>query len=373
MEIKHAICPVCGVGCGIDLIVKDGKVIGTYPYRRNPINEGKNCINGKECYKIINDKNRLKTPLIRKNVEFIESNWNDTLELVSKKLKTYNPDEIAIIGSGKCTNEDNYALKKLADNLNVKNIGVCICNSPKIDLNKEIASYDDVENSKFILILGDIFGESPLIGRRVIKAKEKGSEIITVIEEKDITNNKVGELNSNKFIKINNFSEFLKNIDKEPLKRLDENSIIIFNKIIEREDVNLVYNISEKTGCKLLPLLKYCNTMGAIKILPPLNRKEMFDLIKDVKCAYIVGENPALYDKDNNILKSLDFLVVQDIFLTETAQLADVVLPSACWAEKDGTFTNTMGTTQKINKIIGAPGEALPDYEIISKLAEKMR
>ncbi len=366
MKIMHTICPACGVGCGVDLIVKDGKVIGTYPNKRHPINEGKNCNNGRECYKIVNNEKRLKTPLIKKNGKFIESNWDTALELVSDKLKSYKQDEVAIIGSGKCTNEDNYALKKFADALGVKNIGVCICGSPKIDLDKDIASFDDIENSKFVLILGDVFGESPLIGRRVIKAKENGAEIITVnYEEKDIV-----KLNSDKFIKINNFLEFLKDMDEEILKKLDENSIIIFNKLINSEDVNLVYNIAEKTKCKLLPVLKYCNTMGAIKILPPLNKDELFELIKNVKCAYIMGENPAICN--GYALKSLDFLVVQDIFLTETAQLADVVLPSACWAEKNGTFTNTEGKTQKINKIVGAPGDAMPDNEIIVKLAEKM-
>ncbi|CAB3287620.1 putative Nitrate reductase [Methanocaldococcus lauensis] len=97
---------------------------------------------------------------------------------------------------------------------------------------------------------------------------------------------------------------------------------------------------------------------------------------KEIKCLYIMGENPMVSDPDINhvekALKSLDFLIVQDIFLTETAQLADVVLPAACWAEKDGTFTNTERRVQKINKAVNPPGEALEDWIIIKKLAEKM-
>lgn len=96
----------------------------------------------------------------------------------------------------------------------------------------------------------------------------------------------------------------------------------------------------------------------------------------ELKCLYIMGENPMVSDPDINhvehALKSLDFLVVQDIFLTETAQLADVVLPSACWAEKDGTFTNTERRVQRIRKAVNPPGEALEDWVIIKKLAEKM-
>ena len=83
-----------------------------------------------------------------------------------------------------------------------------------------------------------------------------------------------------------------------------------------------------------------------------------------------MGENPAMCNGD--VLKSLDFLITQSIIMNETCNLSNVVLPASCWAEKDGTFTNTEGKTQKINKIVGAPGDAIPDNEIIVKLAEKM-
>jgi len=97
---------------------------------------------------------------------------------------------------------------------------------------------------------------------------------------------------------------------------------------------------------------------------------------KNIKFLYIMGENPIVSDPDvkhvEKALKSLDFLVVQDIFLTETAKLADVVLPAACWAEKDGTFTNTERRVQLIRKAVNPPGEALEDWIIIKKLAEKL-
>ena len=97
---------------------------------------------------------------------------------------------------------------------------------------------------------------------------------------------------------------------------------------------------------------------------------------ENLKSLYIMGENPMLTDPNSNhvekALKSLDFLVVQDIFLTETAQLADVVLPSASFAEKDGTFTNTERRIQKVNKIIPPIGKSKPDWETISILAKEM-
>ena len=95
-----------------------------------------------------------------------------------------------------------------------------------------------------------------------------------------------------------------------------------------------------------------------------------------IKAIYIMGENPLLSDPDlhhvKKELQKLDLLVVQDIFLTETAQIADVVLPSASFAEKDGTFTNTERRVQRIRKIVNAPGEAKPDWEIIAGISAKM-
>lgn len=96
----------------------------------------------------------------------------------------------------------------------------------------------------------------------------------------------------------------------------------------------------------------------------------------DIKALYIIGENPMISDPDLNHVKKglekLDFLVVQDIFLTETAELADVVLPSASFAEKDGTFTNTERKVQLVRKAVNPPGEAKDDREIICALSGRM-
>lgn len=96
----------------------------------------------------------------------------------------------------------------------------------------------------------------------------------------------------------------------------------------------------------------------------------------DIKALYVLGENPMMSDPDlhhvEDALKHLDFLVVQDIFLTETAQLADVVLPGACFAEKDGTFSNTERRVQRVRKAVDPPGQALSDWEILAALATRM-
>ncbi len=111
---------------------------------------------------------------------------------------------------------------------------------------------------------------------------------------------------------------------------------------------------------------------------PGLTVPEMFSGAETgrVKAVYIMGENPMISDPDINHIKhcieKLDFLVVQDIFLTETAQVADVVLPGAVFAEKEGTFTNSERKVQRVRKALEPPGDAREDRWIITALAEKM-
>ncbi len=95
-----------------------------------------------------------------------------------------------------------------------------------------------------------------------------------------------------------------------------------------------------------------------------------------IKALYIMGENPMLSDPDlshaEEALKHLDLLIVQDILPSETAQLAHVVLPAACFAEKEGTFSNTERRVQRVRKALDAPGQAKSDWEIVAGLSTQM-
>ena len=111
---------------------------------------------------------------------------------------------------------------------------------------------------------------------------------------------------------------------------------------------------------------------------PGLALTEMLDAAYEgkIKALYVMGENPILSDADANhtekALRNLEFLVVQDMFLTETARLADVVLPAVSFAEKDGTFTNTERRIQRVRKAIGPVPNSMPDWWILCRLAKKM-
>ncbi|WP_028577983.1 formate dehydrogenase subunit alpha [Desulfomicrobium escambiense] len=115
--------------------------------------------------------------------------------------------------------------------------------------------------------------------------------------------------------------------------------------------------------------------MTSLSRTPGLTATEMF-ASPQVRAMFIMGENPAVSDADvahvRKRLEGLDFLAVQDIFLTETAGLADVVLPAASALEKDGTFTNTDRRVQRVRAAVPCPGQALPDWRILNMLSERL-
>lgn len=131
------------------------------------------------------------------------------------------------------------------------------------------------------------------------------------------------------------------------------------------EDPEIRKRFEKAWGCRLNPS-------------PGLVLTEVFEAIHSgkVKALYLIGENPVLTEADTNFIEEaisdLELLVVQDIFLTETAQLADVVLPAASFAEKDGTFTNTERRVQRVRKTIEPVGDTHPDWKIICDIAQDM-
>ncbi|MBN2654269.1 MAG: molybdopterin-dependent oxidoreductase [Nitrospirae bacterium] len=126
---------------------------------------------------------------------------------------------------------------------------------------------------------------------------------------------------------------------------------------------------------------EHSNTLSMIAsgVQAGVNGKNAYEMLyqsNTLRALYIVGEDPLVMMPDTtaveNNLKSLDFLVVQDIFMTDTAKMADVVLPAAAWAEKEGHFISATGNVQKLEKICSSPGEAKPDWEVFSMLIKKM-
>jgi len=148
---------------------------------------------------------------------------------------------------------------------------------------------------------------------------------------------------------------------------------------------NLINLIGDGPDSLQIPA-EYCNTFGLYQMgvrpdsLQPDRGKNILEMLYSedsaIRALYIMGEDPVVtFPNSSKIigrLKGLDLLIVQDIALTETAKLANVVLPASSWAEKDGTFTNAEGFTQRLYKMVDATGQSHPDWMIIRNLAWAM-
>jgi predicted molibdopterin-dependent oxidoreductase YjgC len=110
-------CPYCGCGCEMLLEVMDGKLTSTLPSKSNPMNEGKLCIKGWNVHEFVQSPNRLTKPLMKKNGELVEVEWDEALSFTAGKLRelkdTAGNDSVAFLTSAKCSNEENYLLQKI--------------------------------------------------------------------------------------------------------------------------------------------------------------------------------------------------------------------------------------------------------------------
>jgi len=106
-------CPYCGVGCQLELHLKENKILEVIPNRDNDVNRGQVCVKGRfGITDVVHHPDRLTTPLIKKDGSFQEASWDEALGLVANKLVSYQKDEVAFFSSAKCTNEDNYVVQK---------------------------------------------------------------------------------------------------------------------------------------------------------------------------------------------------------------------------------------------------------------------
>ena len=183
-------CPYCGVGCGIYLGVRNGQLVGVRGRRDGTVNNGWLCVKGRfGIIEFVHHRERLKTPLIKKDGEFAEASWDEALELVASKLASYKPDEVAVISSAKCTNEENYIIQKFARVvLGTNNIDHCarLCHAPSVaGLAQSFGSgamtnsINEIREAGCILAIGTNTTEAhPIIGLEVKKAVDNGAKLI---------------------------------------------------------------------------------------------------------------------------------------------------------------------------------------------------
>jgi formate dehydrogenase alpha subunit len=198
IEYVPTICPYCSCGCGIYLVVNDGKIIGQEPWKEHPINEGANCPKGKNAYEFLYSEDRLKNPLIRKNGELKEASWDEALELIASKLKEATPENFGFIASCRNSNEDAYVMQKFTRVvMGTNNVEYCgrLCHSPAAAALIPAMGSGAMQTSQQELELADCFFLAgvnlmetfPMIMRRVLRAKARGAKVIYTDPRKTAT------------------------------------------------------------------------------------------------------------------------------------------------------------------------------------------
>jgi len=489
-EVK-TICPYCGVGCSMYLGVRDNKIVSVRGDPEGETNKGSLCVKGRWGYGFVNHTERLTMPLIRipgvsRDAEqdkkadevFREAGWDEALELVAKKLKDYTPDEVGVIASAKCTNEENYVMQKLARAvLATNNVDHCarLCHAPTVaglvqsfGSGAMTNSINEIGDAACILAIGTNTTENhPVLAHEIVRAVNNGGKLIVAnpyeidlcrfasiwLQHNPGTDVALlmgmmrvivdeGLLDS-AFIKerCENFDAFSESLKDFSLDFTEQVTKVPQGKIVEAarvfatnrpaailyamgitqhshgtDNVLATANLAMLTGnvgepsTGVNPLRGQNNVQGACDMgalpnvypgyqsvtdsairkkfeaawtctlpsSPGLTLLEMLEAAyrKEIKAIYLMGENPMLSDPDiqhvREALAQLEFLVVQDIFLSETAKFADVVLPGASFAEKDGTYTNTERRVQRARRAIEPIGNSKPDWWIICQVAQKL-
>jgi formate dehydrogenase alpha subunit len=421
------ICPYCGVGCGILLGIKQGRVVSARGDRSNSTSRGQLCVKGRfGAFEFVNHPARLKKPLIKKDGEFHEASWPEALDYIAEKLKPFiGADQFAALSSAKCTNEENYLMQKFARAvMKTNNIDHCarLCHASTVagladsfGSGAMTNSIDELKDAELILLTGSNTTENhPVIGYRIREALRKGARLI-VFDPREIwlsrnawlwCRQKPGTdvawinglihiilkegLENKKFIedRTEGFEELKKTVEKYPPELVSEITSIPEDQLYraarayaQAQKASIVYsmgitqhstgtdnvrslaNLAMVTGqigrahTGVNPLRGQNNVqgscdMGALpNVFPGYQRiadealRKKFEAAWGVslpdrpgitvveimnaaaegkiKALYIMGENPMLSDPDlhhvEQGLKALEFLVVQDIFLTETA------------------------------------------------------
>lgn len=338
LEIKHTLCPACSVGCGINVVSHDGDVVGTHSYKRHQINEGKNCLNGRNSIEIY--KNRLETSDIEKIID----------EVVNE-LKSGKADKITVVCSGNNSVEEAEMIKAFAES---NNFNIAFYADNFVNLNDDIASYDEIENASKVIVIGDVVYENPLIGRKIVHAKKNGANIFSYAPENTVTANVSDEIADSIESIINN--------------KLDDDSVVVYSKIESSEDLEKIMESIANSNCKSLPVFSKCNSKGVSKIIDAKSKEDMIELLANTDVLLIFNDD--LVSEIDYDYKSISKIITFVSCSNSTSDISTIVVPIKSWLETDGSYVNAMGLSQSFEAVVESENQDV--VEIIEKIQNKL-
>ncbi len=490
-RVVRTTCPYCGVGCQMDLNIKDDYIYRVdAPFDAAP-NYGMLCVKGRFGTDYVKHPGRVKTPLIRTNREdgrsakpvWREASWDEALDYVADELvrirHSYGGDAIASYASAKATNEDNYVFQKLIRALvGTNNVDHCarLCHAGSVTgLQLSIGSsamsnsIAEMENLEAFIVTGSNTTEThPVISNFLKRAVRKNGAKLIVVDPRriEMTNHATLWLQQNPgtdvavfqamahvvvkeglfdedFIaeRTEGFQDYIESLDEctpewaEQISGVPADSIREAARIYAKANRASIYwgmGISQSThgtdntlslvnlalmcghvgkaGTGLNPLRGQNNVQGCsdsgglpnvftayqrvdhsetqakfeqywgveLNPMPGLTATEMVSGAAEgaIRGMFVLGENPMISEPNQTHtrhgLEQLEFLVCQDIFINETGEMADVILPATSFAEKDGTFTNSDRRIQRVRTAVPPVGDSRPDWDILSDIGRRV-
>lgn len=314
-EVTDTICTFCGAGCSVQLRTVGNLIVRTTSVAGEGLNNGNLCESGRFRTGLLNSNKRLKTPLIRKDGELVPCTMDEAIGAI----KAETTGDLAVYISGKATNEEAKALASIAAKKGGKTASFGIDPAAEsfysVCSDKLVTSYDDIKAADFFAAINcDVFGNPYVPAAAIRRAVLQGAGYIMA----DSVTKEVRDAVSSA-----------------------KNPVVVLGPVF---DPVVLPELAMMDARVLIPAIR-CNSRGVAKYLDVEK-----GLVQSAESLIIWGEDPVGFGKGREVLDKAKFTIVCDLFLTETAKLADVVLPLGSFAENSGTFTSVFGITQEVRQ-----------------------
>lgn len=480
-RVERTVCTYCGVGCNLEVNVKDNKVVSIRAPYEAEANQGHTCLKGRYAFKFYDHPERLRSPMIRKHGELVNVSWDEAYDYIVDRFiaieKEHGPDALAGISSARCPNEENYLMQKFfRAQVGTNNIDACarVCHSPTaLGMQRTFgtgAATNSIEDLKFchtIMVIGaNPTDAHPVTGAKIKQQVMKGKTLIVIdprrthlaryakyhLQLKPGTN--VALLNmfmhyiiseglvKQAFIdsRTEGWEEFKREVMGVDIAAMERETGVDRNLVREAAiayasspaamsfhglgvtehfqgtftvmqiaDIAMMTGNVGRRGVGVNPLRGQNNVQGAADMgcqpyqgagyfavddpeasrmydafygvhvpnVVGLKIPQMYDaaLAGKLKAMWVAGEDMAQTDPNTlhvrKALGALELFVVQELFMTETAKLAHVVLPAASFLEKSGTFTNGERRIQRVNACVEPIEGTKSDGQITCDIMER--
>ena len=388
-------CNCCSLGCSVELNVSQNKMLRILGEDNEFTNQGWLSDKGRYNFEYLHSENRLLNIHSRENEDYQTINISDAIEKIKNKIKDLdNPDIKFIIGANS-TNEEYFAINKFANSLN-RNEFLSKDKSNVYFADDHIyngyfsdeytnATFEDLDTSDAIVVWAeDIKDNLPVLFLRIKKAVKNGVKLV-VFGHTNTALESLADLYLGAEIVSNNFElkTSLSNIQelKDIIDSKKVTTIVGKSTPLQKKDSldTLINHLQKVSDLKIFNCFSRANTFGAIQHIDQIKGLNDFcteyeDSNKNI--VFTIGANPVnssfFGSKIKDILEDTDYVVSLDIFKNETTELADLILPTTAFGEKEGTITNMEMRVMKQNKILPDPGSTLSEWEYLIMIAQSL-